>query len=113
MIIIIIYMQSHPLLSVVGPVGAGKVRFTKHCSVHVLRTSLQSTLLQCVLGELVPKAGSLINIQGTVSYAAQEPWLFSDTLRENILFGKAYDAEWYNTVITACALDKVCTVLII
>ncbi len=66
----------------------------------------QSTLLQCVLGELIPKEGS-IHIQGTVSYAAQEPWLFSDTFRENILFGKAYDAEWYNTVIKACALDKV------
>ncbi len=73
---------------------------------------LQSTLLQCVLGEVVPKEGS-INIQGTVSYAAQEPWLFSDTLRENILFGKAYDAKWYNTVTKACALDKVHIMLVL
>ncbi len=48
-----------------------------------------------------------MNIQGTISYAAQEPWLFSETLRENILFGKPYNAEWYNTVVKACALRKV------
>ncbi len=67
---------------------------------------IQSTLLQCLLGELIPKEGS-INIRGTISYAAQEPWLFSETLRENILFGKPYNAEWYNTVVKACALSKV------
>ncbi|XP_064381893.1 ATP-binding cassette sub-family C member 4-like isoform X2 [Halichondria panicea] len=80
--------QSQSLLSIVGPVGAGK-----------------STLLQCLLGELIPKERS-INIRGTISYAAQEPWLFSETLRENILFGKPYNAEWYNTVVKACALSK-------
>ena len=73
----------------VGPVGAGK-----------------SSLLQCLLGELQPLAGS-VEIEGKVSYASQEAWIFSDTLRENILFGKPYDQERYNTVVEACALDKV------
>ena len=48
-----------------------------------------------------------VDICGRVSYASQEPWVFSSTLRENVLFGQKYDPIWYNTVIEACALDKV------
>ena len=46
-------------------------------------------------------------MEGRISYASQEAWIFSATLRENILFGKPYDSEKYSTVIDACALDKV------
>ena len=58
------------------------------------------------MGELKPVEGS-VQVNGRVSYASQEPWVFSDTLRENILFGSPYDREWYNKVIKVCALDKV------
>ena len=52
-------------------------------------------------------SGSVI-VDGKVSYASQEPWVFSGTLRENVLFGLPYKAEWYQKVIEACSLDKVC-----
>ena len=29
------------------------------------------------------------------------------TIRDNILFGMAYDSAWYNKVIEACSLDEV------
>ena len=48
-----------------------------------------------------------IEVKGRVLYASQEPWVFSGTLRENILFGQPYQWEWYNTVVEACTLDKV------
>lgn len=48
-----------------------------------------------------------VAVEGKVSYASQEPWVFSDTLRENVLFGLPYKPEWYQKVIQACALDKV------
>lgn len=32
---------------------------------------------------------------GNVAYAAQESWVQSATIRENILFGSAYDEERY------------------
>lgn len=67
---------------------------------------LQSTLLQCLLGELKPVEGT-VEVNGRVSYASQDPWVFSATLRENILFGTPYDREWYNKVVKVCALDKV------
>ena len=45
-----------------------------------------------------------VKINGTLSYAAQEPWIFCGTLRQNILFGQAYDGERYWKVLQVCAL---------
>ena len=45
-----------------------------------------------------------IKINGTLSYAAQEPWIFCGTLRQNILFGQAYDGKRYWKVLQVCAL---------
>lgn len=33
--------------------------------------------------------------------------MFMGTIRDNILFGMAYDSAWYNKVIEACSLDEV------
>ena len=67
---------------------------------------VQSTLLQCLLQEL-PVTSGTIDINGSIAYASQESWIFSATIRDNILFGLPYDSLWYNTVLEACALDKV------
>ncbi|XP_037656319.1 multidrug resistance-associated protein 4 isoform X4 [Choloepus didactylus] len=76
------------LLVVIGPVGAGK-----------------SSLLSAVLGELPPSQG-LVSVQGRIAYVSQQPWVFSGTVRSNILFGKKYEKERYEKVIKACALKK-------
>ena len=67
---------------------------------------LQSTLLQLLIKELSPVSGSVV-VDGKVSYASQDPWVFSGTLRDNVLFGLPYKPEWYQKVIEACSLDKV------
>ena len=36
----------------------------------------------------------------------QEPWLQKGSVRDNILFGKLYQSDWYQTVIEACALKE-------
>lgn len=56
-----------------------------------------------ILRELHPTSGKLV-VNGNVSYASQEPWLFSASVRHNILFGQNYDEEKYGKVIKACAL---------
>uniref|UniRef100_A0A8C5GM19 ATP-binding cassette, sub-family C (CFTR/MRP), member 10 n=1 Tax=Gouania willdenowi TaxID=441366 RepID=A0A8C5GM19_GOUWI len=44
--------------------------------------------------------------------ASQEPWIQHASVRDNILFGKDYNAGFYNAVIDACALTDDLNVLI-
>ena len=44
------------------------------------------------------------NSHNYTSYCAQTPWVVNDTLRGNILFGRAYDEARYSAVVQACAL---------
>lgn len=53
--------------------------------------------MQLLLGELPVQSGNIV-INGSVSYAAQKPWLFSGTVRANILFGQIYDKKRYGEV---------------
>uniref|UniRef100_A0A803TE13 Multidrug resistance-associated protein 4 n=1 Tax=Anolis carolinensis TaxID=28377 RepID=A0A803TE13_ANOCA len=76
------------LLIVIGPVGAGK-----------------SSLLSAILGELSASKG-FIDVQGRIAYVSQQPWVFSGTVRNNILFGKEYYKDRYEKVLKACALKK-------
>ena len=39
-----------------------------------------------------------------MAYASQQAWIQHNTVRENILFGKAYDSTRYEQVIDSCAL---------
>ncbi|XP_050078062.1 ATP-binding cassette sub-family C member 4-like [Anopheles maculipalpis] len=74
------------LIGVIGPVGAGK-----------------SSLLQAILRELPLEAGCVVT-QGKFAYVSQEPWVFSGTVRQNILFGQPMEKERYDSVVRACAL---------
>ena len=76
------------LTVITGPVGSGK-----------------STLLSAIAGE-VPDQNGAITFKGTAVYVPQIAWIFSGTIRENILFGEQYEEDKYNRVIEACALTK-------
>ena len=52
----------------------------------------------------MPTCEGNIKINGTLSYASQEPWIFSGSLRMNVLFGQPFDADRYWRVLKACAL---------
>ncbi|KAH8324273.1 hypothetical protein KR074_002950, partial [Drosophila pseudoananassae] len=81
-------IKSGTLLAVVGLTGSGK-----------------SSLIQAILGELPVLSGE-IKKRGSISYAAQEPWLFSGTVRQNILFGQPMDQQRYWKVVKDCALER-------
>lgn len=76
------------LCAIVGPVGCGK-----------------STLFNVILGELELDRGS-IAVNGLVSYASQEPWVFRGSVRQNIVFIEEFDEQRYNKVVEVCALER-------
>ncbi|KAG8004595.1 Multidrug resistance-associated protein 4 [Nibea albiflora] len=81
-------VKSNQLLTVIGPVGAGK-----------------SSLLSAILGEL-PHDEVMLKVKGQLSYAAQQPWVFPGTIRSNIVFGRELNLQKYEQVVRACALKK-------
>ena len=74
------------LTVITGQVGSGK-----------------STLLATIAGEVIITSGSVV-CPGTLAYVPQSAWVFSGTVRENVLFGEPYNEEWYTKVLEACAL---------
>ncbi|NXE87494.1 MRP7 protein, partial [Menura novaehollandiae] len=79
------------LLGVVGKVGSGK-----------------SSLLAAITGELIKQGGRVYvcDLEQGFGLATQEPWIQFTTVRENILFGREYDARLYKEVVEACALSE-------
>ncbi|XP_039245421.1 multidrug resistance-associated protein 7 isoform X3 [Pipra filicauda] len=79
------------LLGVVGKVGSGK-----------------SSLLAAITGELTKQGGRvyICDLEQGFGLATQEPWIQFTTIRENILFGREYDARLYEEVVEACALSE-------
>ncbi|XP_063922990.1 ATP-binding cassette sub-family C member 4-like [Zophobas morio] len=67
-------------------------------------TSGKSVLLMTLLKEFEISKGDLV-VEGRMSYAPQEPWLFPSTIKQNIIFGSTYNHERYQDVIKACDLQ--------
>ncbi len=73
---------------------------------HHCLLSFQSSILSALLGELPPSSGTL-SVRGSIAYVPQDAWVFSASLRQNVLFGTAYDPRKYQRAIAASALKKV------
>ena len=76
------------LISVTGPVGSGK-----------------TAIFNAIIGELSGIEGE-IRVKGRLAYVPQEAWMFSGSIRENIVFGEEFDEERYFQIIEACGLKK-------
>ncbi|XP_059009907.1 multidrug resistance-associated protein 1 [Mustela lutreola] len=74
------------LVAVVGQVGCGK-----------------SSLLSALLAEM-DKVEGCVAVKGSVAYVPQQAWIQNDSVRENILFGRQLQEQYYKAVIEACAL---------
>jgi len=74
------------LLAVIGTVGCGK-----------------TSLLSALAGDMRMTEGTA-RMGATRAFCPQSAWIQNTSVRNNILFGKEYDEEWYNRVIDACAL---------
>eukprot|EP01083_Nonionella_stella_P258750 884040_1 len=80
--------EGNMLVGVIGKVGSGK-----------------TALFLSILGELKTDEDD-VSISGKIGYCSQCPWIFNGSVKENILFGNTFDAEWYEEVVYACCLEK-------
>lgn len=75
------------VLAVCGHVGSGK-----------------STMINGIIGEAAVDSGH-VQIAGRVAVVPQSPFILNTTFRENILFGRPFDKDYYDKVIDACCLN--------
>ena len=75
------------LCAIVGSVGSGK-----------------SSLLLGAIGEMHKVSGDVTWGAKRIAYCAQSAWIQNATLRDNILFGREFDAAHYERCLFACAL---------
>lgn len=83
-----VVISEKQFVGIVGNVGSGK-----------------STLLNALIGELAIFQGKVV-INGSISYAPQEPWIFQSSIRDNIIYVEQYDEVRYRAVIHACQLKR-------
>ncbi|XP_036143538.1 multidrug resistance-associated protein 4 [Monomorium pharaonis] len=81
-------IEKGKLYAIIGMVGSGK-----------------SSFLSAILGEISLTQGE-VQVNGSVSYASQEAWVFGATVQQNILFGQSYESKRYRKVVKACALER-------
>ncbi|CAJ0967195.1 unnamed protein product [Ranitomeya imitator] len=79
-------IEKGSLVAIVGHVGCGK-----------------SSLLSALLGEMETVLGK-VALKGSTAFVPQQTWIPNATFKENVLFGRPLDKDWYDNVIQACAL---------
>ncbi|KAG9315666.1 hypothetical protein JVU11DRAFT_3312 [Chiua virens] len=66
-------IRAGSLTAIVGSVGSGK-----------------SSLLSAIIGEMIRVSGE-VHYNGSIAYCAQQPWIQTSTIQDNILFGRRLD----------------------
>ncbi|KAJ8608780.1 hypothetical protein MRB53_039465 [Persea americana] len=74
------------LIVVIGSVGCGK-----------------SSLLAALAGDM-RKTDGAVTFGSARAFCPQYAWIQNATVKENIIFNKEFDRDWYNQVVDACAL---------
>ena len=78
------------LVAVVGAVGSGK-----------------SSLLNALLGEMSVTKGT-VEVNGSVAFCDQRPWILNDTVQNNVTFGLPYDESRFdNALHNSCLEDDI------
>ncbi|KAL4498906.1 hypothetical protein ABPG73_003703 [Tetrahymena malaccensis] len=74
-------------LSFVGKIGSGK-----------------SSFLSCFLQE-IPFYEGTFKYHGSIAYVEQEPYIFSSSIKDNIIFGSEYEESFNQQVLECCCLN--------
>ena len=77
-------------IAILGPTGSGK-------------TSLLNAILN---NYYIYYSQSKIILNGELSFASQQPWVMTDTVKNNIIFNNEYDEKKYNDIVSVCELNN-------
>ena len=87
---IFLSIKKTDFVAIIGSMGSGK-----------------SSLINAILNNYqMYMKGSKPIINGEISYCSQQPWITTDTIKNNILFYNKYDEMKYNKIISICQLEK-------
>ena len=79
-------------IAILGPTGSGK-----------------TCLLNAIMNNYTPyynNKNSKIILNGEISYANQQPWVMTDTVKNNIIFNNDFEEDKYNKVVSVCELEN-------
>ena len=78
-------------ICIIGEVGSGK-----------------SSLIQAILNNMIiiSNQNTKIIVNGNISYVGQEAWIQNNTIQNNIIFYRPYDATKYQTILDLCELNQ-------
>ena len=79
-------VKRNELIAIIGTVGSGK-----------------SSVLAALASDMRKTEGK-VKMGASRAFCPQYAWIQNASLKENILFGKPNEPDWYNEVIEACAL---------
>jgi ATP-binding cassette subfamily C (CFTR/MRP) protein 1 len=79
-------VKRNELIAIIGTVGSGK-----------------SSVLAALAGDMRKTSGK-VKMGASRAFCPQYAWIQNASLKENILFGKPEEPDWYNKVVDACAL---------
>ena len=90
------------LCAIVGPVGSGKSAILhlilKELPLGAGTVSIRQKYKEGCKEKETARGYILDNPNLKISYASQVPWIFTGTIKENILFGQPYNQDRYDEV---------------
>ncbi|KAI9152343.1 Multidrug resistance-associated protein 1 [Paramyrothecium foliicola] len=89
-------IKKNQLVCVMGPVASGKS--------SVFKAMLKN--MQLIQARTYRVSHQHSASLSQVAFVPQTAWLLSETIRENIIFGRPLDLEWYNEVLVRCCLHE-------
>ena len=79
-------------IAILGPTGSGK-----------------TSLINAILSNYIPNfthSDSKIVLNGELSYTNQQPWVMTDTVKNNIIFNNDFNEDRYTSVVSVCELEN-------
>ena len=77
-------------IAILGPTGSGKT-----CLINAILNNYH-----------VYFSSSKIILNGELSYFSQQPWIMTDTVKNNIIFNNEFNEDKYREVVSVCELEN-------